>query len=87
MYFGASLRAARICSYSPESCHCFSRAGSFWGRLAYIGNLVSGRVRVDFSSSFFSGVAVSFTVLAVVPAGDVFSFVVIIGGVKLHCIV
>src|SRR5271156_1110424 len=86
MYFSAPLRAARICSYSPESFHCFSRTGSFWGRLAFIGNFVSGRVRVALSSSFFAGVSESRAVSDPDSgAADVVSFVVIMNEAKLHC--
>src|SRR5271167_2386347 len=86
MYLGEPFRAALICSYSPESFHCFSRTGSFWGRLAFIGNFVSGRVRVALSSSFFAGLSVSRAVPGPdTGAADVVSFVVIMNEAKLHC--
>src|ERR1700689_4009533 len=41
---------ARIWSYIPSCSQAASRLGSLWGRLAFIGNFVSGRFRVALRS-------------------------------------
>src|ERR1700748_3852510 len=50
MYLGWPARAARIWAYKWLCCHASRRAGSFWGRLAFMGKAVCGRFSVDFSA-------------------------------------
>src|ERR1700734_2541538 len=50
MYLGCPARAVRIWAYKSCSCHVWRRAGSFCGRLAFMGKVVSGRFSVDFSA-------------------------------------